>query len=634
MLETFREHSKGWLAKLILVLITVPFALWGIDSYLQKAGSGVAVAKVDGSNVTVQEYENAMRNLRNQMQSEGKVDQALLDSPEVKQSILNKLIFAKLLNATVKHEHFALSDESLSKFIITLPEFQKDGKFSQEAYDSVLMQNNLLPSQFEARMRGELLVQQVKDGVAAAAFVPNAVFENAVRVDRQQRTVSVADVNASDFLPQVKVSESDVKTYYDKNKDKFRVPEQVKVEYLTFSANNLIAGMQVSDDEARKYYDENAAQFQGDEQRRASHILIGFGGKTDEASKKAAHDKAEEVLAEVRKHPEKFSELAKKYSQDPGSAKNGGDLGTFGRGMMVKPFEDAVFSMAPGAISDLVETQFGYHIIKLTGIEGQGQSFEAVKPKIRAELMYQKSRTKFAEQAETFSNMVYEQSDSLEPAAKAFGLQVQTSGWMSRADLAKFFKSEKLATSVFSDEILKDKRNTEAVEIGPNTLLSARVVDYKPVAQRSLTEVGPAIEDFLKHEQALAMAVKKGKQVMEALRTGKDAGYPLDWIPDVVIDRKNAQGLTDAVMKQAFRINADTLPAYGAVDNGQNGYTLIRVSKVDSQSVEDEDEKNLLRGEMQTALTEEFSNAYLVSLRDKADISLNQQLMGSGSQPQ
>lgn len=631
MLETFREHSKGWLAKIILALITVPFALWGIDSYMQQAGSGAAVAKVDGNSVTMQEYGNAMQELRNQLQAAGKVDPALLEDPEVRQSVLDKLILSRLLSAEVRTRNFVLSDESLSKFIITLPDFQKDGKFSQELYDEILKQNNLSPTQFEARMRNDLLAQQARDGVAAAAFVPNTLFDSVMQVEHQQREISVADIKADAFLGEVKVAPAQVKDYYEKHKDKFRVPEQVKIEYLLFSANNLIPGLQVTDEEAQQYYTENAAQFQGQEQRRASHILIGFGGKGDAAAKQAAREKALSVLAEVKRNPGKFDELAKQHSQDPGSAQNGGDLGVFGRGMMVKPFEDAVFGMAPGAISELVESEFGYHIIKLTEIQGSGQSFNEVKTNIRAELIYQKALAKFVEQAEGFSNIVYEQSDSLQPAAKSFGLQTQTSQWMGRDDAMKFFKSDKLVNAIFSDEVLKEKRNSEAIEVAPNTLLSARVVEHKPSAARSFQEVAAPLEEFLKHEQAVAMAVKKGKEVVAALRQGKDAAG-LEWIPSVVVDRKNAQGLSDAIMKQTFRVTADALPAFDGVENRNVGYSVIRVSRVDSAAPTDSDERKLLQNEMETALAEEYTAAYLASLKSRADITVNQQLLGGGQQ--
>ena len=631
MLETFREHSKGWLAKLILAFITVPFALWGIDSYLQGAGSNVAVAKVDGSTITVQEYSNALQETRTQLQASGKTDPALLEDPAVKESVLNKLIVTRLLNAEVKRTRLTVGDDQLGKYIMGLPDFQQNGKFSQELYDNILSQNHLTPTQFEARIRASLLSQTARTSIAATANAPQLVVDNILRIENQQREVSVADIKADDFLSQTKVDAPQVQAFYDKNKDKFRVPEQVKIEYVMLSANNFIPTMQVSEDEVKKYYAENATKFQGDEQRRASHILFSFGGKTDAASKKAIQDKALEVLAEVKKNPKKFAELAKKYSQDPGSAEKGGDLGVFGRGMMVKPFEEAVFSMAPGAISDLVESEFGYHIIQLTEIKGQGKSFDEAKANIRGDLLYQKALAKFAEQAESFSNMVYEQSDSLQPVVKSFGLQTQTSQWMSRTDAKNFFKNDKLVNAIFSSEAIKDKRNTEAVEAAPNTLVSARVVEYKPEAARKFEEVRPALETYLKHEQAMNLANKKSAEILAALRGGKESS-DLNWIPPVVIDHKTAQGLSDEVMGKAFTINAAKTPAYDVVEKKNVGYTLIRISHVDSKVPTDAAERKPLADEVQAALAEEYISAYLAGLKAKVSIEVKKQLLNSNLQ--
>lgn len=630
MLEAIRERSKGWLAKAILALITVPFALWGIDSYLHEAGSNVAIAKVDGETVTAQQYGNALQNLRNQLQSEGKTNPALLDNPEVKRSVLDRLITNKLLNAEVNRSKFTITDEQLAKYIIALPEFQENGQFSQELYDKVLEQNRLSPSQFENSIRADLLAQQVREGVASVAYVPDSISEQNLKAALQKREVSVAEIKTADFVSQVKIDPAEVKSYYEKNKDKFRVPERVKLEFVVLSANTLISGMQVSEEEAKKFYAENASKFQGDEQRRASHILIGFGVGATPQAKQEALNKAKSVLAEVKKNPEKFEDFARKYSQDPGSAQKGGDLGAFGRGAMVKPFEDAVFSMTPGAISDIVESEFGYHIIKLTEITGQAQTYDSLKPQIRAELMYQKAIAKFTEQAENFSNMVYEQSTSLQPAAAAFGLQVQTSGWLSRDEGAKFFKNDKVMNTVFSDEVLKERRNTEAIEISPNTLLAARVVDYKAAAPRTFDEVKAGIEDYLKLEQAAKLAIKKGEAALASLRQGKEA-QGLEWIPPVVVDRKNAQGLTDLAMAQVFKINASKLPAYAGVADNKKGYLLIKVSGVDDAITADDAGKKAAEIELQAALASEYVASYLKSLKEKSKITVNTQLLSSSS---
>ncbi len=630
MLEAIRERSQSWIAKLILALITVPFALWGVDSYLHQAGSNVAVAKVNGDSITVQQFGKSLQEMRDSMQD--KAAPNFTDNPEVRATVLDKLVNTRLLAAEVKRGGYAISDEQLSKLVVTLPEFQKNGQFSQEMYDKILAANGLTPSRFEAVMRSELLGQQVRDSISRLAFAPHAVMDNALRVQRQMREVSVYSYRPDDFLAQAKAEPAELKAYYDKHPDEFRVPEQVKIDFVVFSANSLIASMHVSDEEAKKYYDENASKFQGDEERRASHILIAFGANKDAAAKAAAKKKAEEVWAEAKKSPDKFDVLAKKYSQDPGSAANGGDLGPIKRGLMVKPFEDAVFSMAPGSISEPIATEFGYHIIKLTEVKGAAQTFDQVRGQIRAELMYQKALAKFADAAETFSNSVYEQSDSLEPAAKEQGLQVQKSGWMSREDTAKFFKNDKIAAAIFSDEVRKDKRNTEAVEAAPNTLVAARVTEARPSSMKPFEEVQAGIEDKLKHQKAAELAKAEGEKTLASLKKGGDASA-IGWTTPVKIDRQNPQGLTEGVVKQAFRMDASKLPAYVGAAGKDGGYVLIRLAAVeDGLQKLDPESKKAAENEYKTALGAEYLLTYMRSLRTHADIKVNQDLLNAKNQ--
>ncbi len=628
MLEAIRERQQSWIAKLILALITVPFALWGVDSYLRNAGSSVAVAKVNGDSITVQQFGKALQDLRDNMKD--KADPNFLDNPEVRHAVLDKLINTRLLAAEVKRGGYMISDEQLSKIIVSMPEFQKDGQFSQELYDQVLTANGLTPSRFEANMRGEILTQQVRDSVTGLAFVPHAVPEHSMQVQKQLREVSTATIRASEYLTQAKVDPAEVKAYYDKHPEEFRIPEQVKIEFVVLSANNLIAAQQVTDEDAKKFYDENASKFQGDEERRASHILIAFGASKDAAAKAAAKKKVEEVLAAAKKPGAKFDELAKKYSQDPGSAANGGDLGPIKRGIMVKPFEDAVFSMAPGSISEPVETEFGYHIIKLTGVTGAAQGFDQAKAQIRAELMYQKALGKFAEAAEAFSNTVYEQSSSLEPAAQLQHLQVQKSEWLSHDDVAKFFKNnEKIAAAVFSDEVRKDKRNTEAIEISPNTLAAARVIDARPASLKPFDDVKATIENNLKQMQANKLAAQHGDQVLAELKKGGNAPE-LTWTTPVLADRRNAQGLTDSVLHQAFRMDVSKLPAYVSAPAKDGSYVLIRVSAVEDGTKDlDAEGKKAARTEYSTYLASEYLAAYMKSLRERAKITISEELVAA-----
>ncbi|MEI8361715.1 MAG: SurA N-terminal domain-containing protein [Betaproteobacteria bacterium] len=631
MLDKIRSVAQGWVGKALLALITIPFALFGIDSYLNNVGNHVAVAEINGHSISVQEYSNALKNMRDRLLSEGKADQSQLDSPEVKSIVLNQLISRQLLNNEIQRAKYAISDVQLSTYITGMPEFQKDGKFSQEIYDKTLQQNHLSPSKFEAGMRNDLLSQQAQDGITKLGFVSNAQAGNAFKINNQQRLVTISEMKTNDFVSQVKIDPAQVKAYYELNKNKLVVPEQVKIEFLLLSATDMIKNVQVTDTEVQKYFEENASKFQGNEQRRASHILIGFGVSATAEQKLQAKAKAEELLAGIKKNKKSFEELAIKNSQDPGSAVKGGDLGVFGRGAMVKPFEDAAFSMKLNEVSNLVESEFGYHIIKVTEIIGASADFNTLKPQIKGDLMFKKAQEEFAKQAEGFSNIVYEQSGSLEPAAKAYGGQVQKSDWLSRESGAKFFKgNDKIMNLAFSNEVLKDHRNSEAVEISPNNLASVRVVSYKPAAPRSFEEVKAGIESLLKLEAAAKLASTKGAAALKDLREGKDVAG-VEWIPEVTVTRKNAQGLTEVAMNQVFKTNVSKLPAYSGVADSKQGYLLVKVIKVEAYVPTDDEAEKSAKSELNAALMSEYLSAYKQSLREKAKVTVNEKVLLSGA---
>lgn len=631
MLDVIREGTKGWLAKVILALIAVPFALFGIDTYFRNAGQQAGIAEVDGQTITVQEYSNALQNLNKKLQAEGKADPAILENPEIKRSVLDRLINDRLISAEVKKAKFSVSDEQLSKYITSLPEFSENGQFSQALYDQVLSQNRLTASRFESIMREDLKAQQVKKGFADIVMMPAVVKQSALAASEQSREVTVVDFKAKDFLSKVTVTPAEVQAYYDKNKDKFKTPEQVKIEFAMLSANNLVRSMNVPEEEVKAFYAQNSEKFQGSEQRRASHILIGFGVSPTPQSKEAAKKKAEEVLAELKKPKANFEALAKKYSQDPGSAEKGGDLGLFGRGAMVKPFEEAVYAMKPGELSGLVESEFGYHIIKLTEIQGAAQTYEEVRPQILGELLFQKALTKFSEQAEDFTNTVYEQSDSLTPVAQKFGIELQKSDWLSRDDALKFFKgNQKLVDQLFSADAIKEHRNTEALEPAPNSLISARVLEYKPSAPKSFAEVKLGIEELLKLEKAADLAKKHGEEVLAQLKAGKDVAG-LEWIPPVTVTRKDAQGLTEITMSNVFKMPTKTLPALTGVEDKLKGYQIIKVLSVNVNTSPNDAVMAEANAELKSAYAAEYMSAYLKSLKGNFETKVNENLLNTSN---
>ena len=622
MLDKFRSYAQTKAAQVILALVLIPFALFGIDSYLNQAGNNLSIAKVDGYKIALPEYNRAIENVRNRMMSEGKkVDPAMFDSFEFKESVVDGLITKQLINNDIKKSQFKITDQQLSQYIIGMPDFQKDGKFSQELYDKVLQNNQLNPTKFEESIRNDLLIQQVRDGLQKLTFIPPNNLTETLKATSQQREVTVAEFKTKEYMAKANISEKDMQVFYDQNKSKFLAPEQVKAEFVVFSLTSILPSITVSEDEVKAFYKTNADKYQNQQQREASHILIAASKNAAPAEKAKAKAKTEDILSQIKKNPKQFEELATKYSQDPESAKKGGDLGAFGRGMMVKPFDDAVFSMKVNEISGIVESDFGYHIIKLTKVIGEGGGFDAIKPQIKAELIYQKAQDKYAALAEDFSNKVYEQSSSLDVVSKKFNLPIQKTDWISRNESDKFFKNEALMNALYSKESIKDRRNTEAIEVTPNNLISARVVDYKAQSTKPFAEVKKSIEDYLKFEAAKKLVATEGEA---ALKSVADTSRKIDWQATVLVDRKNTKGLSQAVTNHAYKMPTDKLPSYSGFVDGNNGYVIVKVSKVAFPNDDNEENKKEFASSYTEALSSEYLSAYLKGLKAKSSVSVNQ----------
>lgn len=630
MLEVIREHAQGKIAKIILVLITIPFALWGVDSYLKQGHGGPVVAKVDGQEILQNEFSNTLKDQQDRMRSAlGKnFDPAIMDNPEIRKSVLDGLISQRVLLADAKKDGLSISDAQLARFISGIEAFWENGKFSHARYESVLRQQNMSIEMFEHRLRQDLTLQMAQEGVIRNAFIPKTVADKLVRINEQQRDTSQAVIGIEQFMPQVKVESAAIKDYYEKHQDEFRLPEQARLEYVVLSAENLAHQVAVSDDEIAAYYKEHANQYVQPEKRQASHILISMAATASAAEKTAAMDKARKVLQEVKLNPGKFVELAKQYSQDTGSAANGGDLGFFGRGAMEKPLEDAAFSMSEGEISDLVQSDFGYHIIKLTSIKSSKlRTLQEVHKEISQELEKQKAGKKFAENADHFSNLVYEQGDSLAPAAQQLGLKVEQSGWVTRmASDTSLLNNPKLLQAVFTEEVLKNKRNTEAVEVVPNILVAARLLEYKAASVKPLEEVSVVLGQRLQRQQASVMAVKWGKDALVQLQQGKSPAG-LNWGASQLVSRTKPAGLAPEVMKATFGANADKLPAYAGVENNQGGYTLVKISKLVEVGDLDESRKQAYAQRFSNMLEREYAAAYLASLRQKSKIEIKKEAL-------
>lgn len=629
MLEGFRNVAHNKFIKIIFAaVIILSFALWGVESYFEGNTSGDIVANVEGEKINAQEFNQSLREHIEQLRARtnNNVDANIIDNPEFRQSVLTNLINRRLMIADLKKANFVVTDKQLAAIISEGPGFQEDGKFSHTRYEAILRQQGLTPAKFESQARYDIATQMYQQAIAASSFVSKTSFDTLVKVMGQTREVSVVNYLPAEFIPQVNVSEASIKSYYETHKPEFTTPDQVKIEYVVLSNEELRKQIPVTDSDVQTYYQQHISKYQQPEERQASHILIKADKAASEADKKAALAKAEDILKQVNADPSKFAELAKKHSEDPGSAANGGDLGAFGKGMMVKPFEDAVFQMKKDEIRGPVQSDFGYHIIRLTNIkETHGKPLEEVKAEITADLQKEKAGKKFAESAEAFSNMVYEQSGSLKPVADANKLTIKQSGWLTRkggesgedAEL----NNEKLLQAIFGDEVLKNKRNTEAIEIAPGKLVSARLLEFKPSALQPLNEVSAKITEKLKYQEASKLAVKKGADQLAQIKKGT-VPAEVKWENPHTISRQERTNLLPPVIEAIFKAPTKTLPAYVGVENPMGGYTVVRVTKVTDGSLADvEKNKTDLEQLRQIKAQTDLSN-FFASLRETASINV------------
>lgn len=616
-------QEKKRLVQIVLALIILPFAFWGVDSY-RRSTSTEAPATVDGTKITQQEFDNALRQQQNRLRQMlgANFDAAMLDNPELKRAVMDNLVAQRLLAVRAKAAGLVVTDEQVAQIIRGIETFQTNGNFDKKRYETALASQNMTPLMFEALLRDEVLGQEMRDAYVQNGFISNTVADNVIRLNEQQRVVSVFSVPFQSFIAQGKVDEAELKKYYELNQKEFQSPEQARVEYVKLSVEGLVGKMEVSADEVRQYYDAHQNDFGTMEQRQAAHILIAAAATAPQAEQDAAKAKALQVLQQVKQNPGKFAELAKQYSQDPGSAASGGDLGFFGRGMMVKPFEDAAFALKPGEISGLVKSDFGYHIIKLVAVKPtRVLAFDEARESIANKLRLQKAADKFAELAEKFTEAVYTQSDTLKPAADLAGSKIEQSGWLIKGAAAGEPWTPKMLQAVFSDDVVKNKRNTAATEVASNTLVAARILEHKPAAARAFSEVREMINQKLLHQQALELAAKQGKTMLEQLQRGEKP--EISWAPAQNITRAQRSTLDAGLVRQIFQANAARLPQYVGAETPQNGYVLVRVDAVKEGDKPDDAKRARYLQQLHQLTGEAMFMAFLSDARQQANIKVN-----------
>ena len=596
MFEFVRRNTR--ILQLILVLLILPsFVLVGMEGYSQFTDGAGTVAKVGKQKVSQQEWDNAHRNFVERQRSQRPdLDISLFDQPEVKQQSLDALIREYVLLMAANDQHLTVPAGRIMRIFANDPQFAALRNPDGTVNKALLEARGMSPLQLETMLRQELTVAQVLGGVQMSSHGAQQSTRAAVDALFQVRDVQWVKFEPKAYMAQLNPTAEQLQAFYKDpaNAAWLTTPEQADVQYVVLDLDTLKARVSVSDDELRRSYKENIQRYSTPEERRASHILIKAEASASADEKKAARAKAEQLLAQLQKNPAQFAELARKNSDDPGSGANGGDLDFFARGDMVKPFEDAAYGLKPGQLSGIVESEFGFHIIQLTAVRGgETKPFEAVRAEIEDDARKQLAQRQYAEAAEKFTNMVYEQSDSLQPVADELKLPVQTANGVLRQPGSKDqgdLSNRRLLDTLFDATNRSKGHNTEAVEVGTNKLVSARIVKYRPAALMPFEQAQAQVRERWMTAQALKAARADAEQKMALWKQSPEkAALPAA----VQMSRRTVFAQPAAVLDAALRVPEAQLPAWTVVSLGDEGVALLKVNKVVPLEVKPEELKEM-----------------------------------------
>ena len=586
MFEFIRKHLK--LVMIIFFpLVIIAFVLVGVDASMLTQRSPV-VAKVGGTSINQAEWDAAQRQMadRARMNNPG-ISAAFLDSPQQKYAVLEQLVRDEVLRTAMQDKRYYVSNALLARTLQANPNIaalrSADGRLDMAAYRNYLAASyGMTPETFENSMRYELGLQQVVNPIGEASVSTPAQAAPSIDAFFQRRQVQSAEFLPANYVDTVRVSDEQVAQYYEQNKDKFQQPEQVDVNYVVLDLASVAKQLPITDEELRQYYESNKAAYTSHpEQRKVRHILINTTANMSAEQREEAKAKAEGILAQLQADPSKFAELAKANSEDPGSRNNGGDLGFINRGDMVPAFEEASFSLNKGQISGVVATEYGFHIIEVTDIKpAQVPSFEEIRDRIANDVKNSVARTRFIEAADTLRNVAHEQADSLEPAAQELQLTIQSAKGIGRdtnSDAPSFFNNANLKEELFSSKLLDDKFNSDAVDVGNNQIVVARIAEHRPAQILPLE----AVKDQAKHElieqEALSLAIQAGQNA-EKEWTSDSAKAKLQ--APLIVSRLQTNGLSGQAIEQALLAPTDKLPAFIGLEQGKNGYLVVKVERV------------------------------------------------------
>ncbi len=627
MLESIRKHTK-WVMGVLFLLIIPSFVLVGIDANYF-SGKSEVVARVGRTDITRDQWDNVHRQESDRIRAQTPgIDAKLLDTDQARYATLERMVHDQVLQAAAQKMHLLTSDARLARELHDIPQIaalrRADGTLDADAYRNLVAAQGMTPEGFEARVRHDLSVNQVMGRLVNTGFNSPAEADLAIGALLQRREIQVARFEPASYAAKVSATDTDLQQYYDGHKNQFQQAEQANVEYVVLDLDAIKAGITLNEDDLRTYYKENAQRLAGQEERRASHILITVDKDAPPAEREAAKAKAEKLLEQVRKDPSSFARVAREESQDPGSAVNGGDLGFFGRGAMVKPFEDAVYALKKGEISDLVETDFGYHIIELTDVKAPAvPSFETMRPGLEAELKQQQARRKFAEMAESFANTVYEQPDNLQAVADKFNLKIHTATGVTRQPQLQaqgVLANPRFLQALFQPESVQSKRNTEAVELDATTMAAGRVIDYQPAMTLPFDQSKDKARQLYLADRSAQLAREDGQAQLAAWKAKPDSAKGLS--AKQLVSRDQADNLPPVLVDAVLQAPIDPLPAWLGVDLGQQGYAVVRLERIAPREEQKPEVQRIEQQQYTQAWISAEAMAYYEWLKKQMDVQI------------
>jgi peptidyl-prolyl cis-trans isomerase D len=623
MLNFIRDKAQGWIAWFIVGLISIPFALWGVNSYLT-GGSDVVVAEVNGNDITQNDLQQSLQQYRDRMRNVlgDQFDPSMFEGPVAKRNVLDALIEEKLITEAATSLKQSVSDQQVAAVIRNIPAFQRDGQFDNEVYTMLLARMGYSPNQYETRLRFDLMSQQLTDNVTATSVVAPYQIDQALRLEKQQRELAYGMVSLQKYAEETEVDDADVKAYFDANTADYTAPEQMKLDYLQLSLDAIASGLTASEEDIKQYYADNQSRFVGPEQRRASHILI--EGDDDEALAKA------QALKAQLDNGEDFAELAKTQSQDPGSASQGGDLGFFGHDVMDPAFEEAAFALANvGDVSEPVKTEFGYHLIKLTAIQqDESKPFAEVQAEVEKQYRREQAESQFYDKAEQLANLTYENPDNLEPAAEALELDIQSTPSFTRTGTETGISSEdKVISAAFSEDVKDEGLNSAVIELSDTDVVVIRKNKYIPETVLPYESVEPAIKQQLLFDAASKQAKDKGEQLLADLQAGEAVTADFDQWTDAAFYDRESEAVSKQILRRAFSMPspANDKAVYQGFTAENGNYIVIKLSalKDGDTSAVTQDERDVLIDDLKNLYSRAEFDAFMATLRAEADIEIN-----------